>query len=87
MRSTAPVRIHLSVPGDEFERFSLDTNLVRSLPTSVTLTNNRLTTNLLSPSPSNAQRAAARFSSVSSSYAQFLKQRDMEKAKKTVSSI
>ncbi len=86
MRSTAPVRIHLNVPGEEFQRISLDSNLIRSLPTTVTLTKTKLTTNILSADFDGGQRAAARFSSVSSSYAQFLKQRDMDKAKKIVSS-
>jgi hypothetical protein len=87
MRSTAPVRIHINAPGEEFERFSLDSNIMRPLPITVTLAKNRLTTNVLSSSFDGGQRAAARFSSVSSSYAQFLKQRDMDKVKKNVSSI
>jgi hypothetical protein len=79
--TTVPVRIHLSVPGEEFEHSS-------PLSSIVTLTTNKLTTNIhkpLSTNFDNGQRAAVRFSSVSSSYAQFLKQRDMDKVKKIVS--
>jgi hypothetical protein len=87
MKSTAPVRIHLTVPADESPRPSFDLSQVSSLPSTVTMTKNKLKTNThnsLSPNVDGAPRGA-RFSSVSSSYAQFLKQRDMDKVKKIVS--
>jgi hypothetical protein len=89
MKSTVPVRIHLNILGAESERSSIDLNLISPLPSTVNITKNRLTTsihNSLSANFDTGQRAA-RFSSVSSSYAQFLKQRDMDKVKKIVSDI
>lgn len=87
-KPTGSVRIHLTVPGEECEHTSFNTNSLSPLPSIVTLTKNKLTTNIhspsLTPSLENGQRMA-RFSSVSSSYAQFLKQRDMDKVKKIVS--
>ena len=89
MKSTIPVRVHLTVPNDDYEGIKFNNNAVIELPTTVTLTKNKLTTNIhnsLSNNFDNGQRIA-RFSSVSSSYAQFLKQRDMDKVKKIVSLI
>lgn len=86
-KQTGLVRIHLTVPGEESERSSFDLNPISPLPTIVTLKKTKLITNIpnsLSANIDNGQRAA-RFSSVSSSYAQFLKQRDMDKVKKIVS--
>lgn len=88
MKSTSPIQIHLNIPEENFERPSLDFDFTTPLPTAVTLNKNRLTTHLQHVPLSNlghGQRATVRFSNVSSSYAQFLKQRDMEKVKKTVS--
>ena len=90
MKSTSPIRIHLNIPEENFERPSLDFDLITPLPTAVTLTKNRLTTQLQHVPYSHldpGRRSAVRFSNVSSSYAQFLKQRDMDKAKKTVSRL
>jgi hypothetical protein len=81
---TTPVRIHLNVPGEE-SRF--DIGHISFSPSAVTIKNNKLSTNIpnsLSTHLDGGQRAA-RFSSVSSSYTQFIKQRDMGKAKKIVS--
>jgi hypothetical protein len=89
MKSTAPVRIHLTIPEEESERSSVGINSVPPLPLTVTLTKNKLKTNTQSSLSKNFDngKQACRFSSVSSSYAQFLKQRDMDKVKKTVSQI
>lgn len=90
MKSTSPIRIHLNIPEGDYERPTLDLNLTTPLSTAITLTKNRLTTHLHHPSFNSfehGQRSAARFSTVSSSYALFLKQRDMDKVKKTVSSL
>jgi hypothetical protein len=87
MKSIPPVRIQLTVPGEESPRPSFDIHQVSTLASTVTLSKNKLTTNIhhsLSPNIDGAQRPV-RFSSVSSSYAQFLKQRDMDKVKKIVS--
>jgi len=81
MNSSVPVRIHLNVSDDELTpRSSIGSHLRSPLSTSVTLAKNKLSTNVVQ-----TERFAARFSSVSSSYAQFLKQRDMDKVKKIVS--
>jgi hypothetical protein len=89
MKSTVPpVRIHLTIPEEGSKGTSFDLNSISPLPSTVTLSKNKLTTqihNSLSTNFDNGQRAAVRFSSVSSSYAQFLKQRDMDKVKKIVS--
>ena len=89
MKSTAPVRIHLNIPEDESERLSFDLNFITPLPSTVTLDGEKLTTNIqkLSSNSFDKGRAAARFSNVSSSYAQFLKQRDINKVQKIVSSL
>lgn len=87
--SKSSIRIHLNIPEENYEHSTLDSNLTTPLSTAVTLTKDRLTTHLHHPSFSSfehGQRTAARFSSVSSSYALFLKQRDMDKVKKAVSS-
>jgi len=83
-----PVRIHLTVPGEGSKRTSFDLNSISSLPSTVILSKNKLSTqihNSLSTNFDDGQRTAVRLSSVSSSYAQFLKQRDMDKVKKIVS--
>jgi hypothetical protein len=79
MKSTEPIRIHLNIPGQQSRRSSFDLNHISSLPTTVTITKDKLTTNI------DSGPRAGRFSHVSSSYAQFLKQRDMDKVKKIVS--
>ena len=79
MKSTAPVGIHLNIPGEQSRRSSFDTNHIISLPTTVSITKNKLTTHL------DSGRRTPRFSNVSNSYAHFLKQRDMDKVKKIVS--
>ncbi|CAF0812767.1 unnamed protein product [Adineta steineri] len=79
-KSTVPVRIHLNLPGEgSSRRSSFDFNLISPLSTTVKLTKNKLTTNV------DDVRRTARFSNVSSSYALFLKQRDMDKVKKILS--
>jgi hypothetical protein len=86
MKPTSPVRIHLNVPDEEQQqprRSSFDFNSTTSI---LSPTTNRLTTNLSPPSSISLDRQRnACISSVSSSYALFLKQRDMDKNKKNVS--
>ena len=86
MKPIPPVRIQLTVPGEGSPRPSFDIHQISTLASTVTMSKNKLTTNIhsLSPNIDGAQRGV-RFSSVSSSYAQFLKQRDMDKVKKIVS--
>ncbi|CAF3361281.1 unnamed protein product [Rotaria sp. Silwood1] len=87
MKSTGSVRLHLNISEQtsQYSSFSLDR--IPKLPSTVTITNNKSTTtipNSLSANLDCGQRIA-RFSSLSSSYAQFLKQRDMDKVKKILS--
>ena len=87
VKSRPSVRIHLSVPDEQPKRPSIDASHISALPSTVVLTKNKLTTTVQQSTLSHAVDAqrAARFSHVSSSYAQFLKQRDMDKVKKIVS--
>lgn len=88
MKTVPSARIHLTIP-DKISQFSSfdHNNHQLALPTAVTLSANKfkttiphsLSTNL------NAGQRFTRFSTVSSSYAQFLKQRDIDKVKKIVS--
>ncbi|CAF3742160.1 unnamed protein product [Rotaria sordida] len=87
MKSTASVRIHLNIPEQTSQYSSFNLDHTPSLPSTVILTKNKLTTTIpqsLSTNLDCGQRFA-RFSSVSSSYAEFLKQRDMDKVKKILS--
>ena len=87
IKSTGSVRIHLNVPGEQSRRSSFDFNLLSPAPTTVKLTKNRLHTTIPNSISTDLDggRRTTRFSNVSSSYAQFLKQRDMDKVKKIVS--
>jgi hypothetical protein len=78
MKSTSSIRIHLDVPDeDQSRRSSFDLHTITSMLSSA---KNRLDT-----SSSFDRQRMARLSSVSSSYALFLKQCDMDKSKKAVS--
>ncbi|CAF0870362.1 unnamed protein product [Adineta ricciae] len=81
IKSTGSVRIHLNVPGEQSRRSSFDFNLLSPAPTTVRLTKNRLHTTIPTSISTDLDggRRNTRFSNVSSSYAQFLKQRDMDK--------
>ncbi|CAF0962974.1 unnamed protein product [Adineta ricciae] len=87
IKSTGSVRIHLNVPGEQSRRSSFDFNLLSPAPTTVRLTKNRLHTTIPTSISTDLDggRRNTRFSNVSSSYAQFLKQRDMDKVKKILS--
>ena len=90
-KSAAPIRTHLNIPDEQSRRLSIDSSHrpAAPVPTIVTVANDKATTTVVQHSPSvtgDGQRTA-RFSSVSSSYAQFLKQRDMDKVKKIVSDV
>ncbi len=75
MKYASSIRIHLSSPDeDQSRRSSFDLNTI-TLPT----------TNRLDTCINLDRQRTIRFSSVSSSYALFLKQRDMDKSKKIVS--
>lgn len=83
MNSVSSIRIHLESADDSPRNASFDFDTESSmLPRS----KSHITTNplYLSSISLDGQRAV-RFSSLSSSYAQFLKQRDTDKNKKTVS--
>lgn len=82
--SSSPVRIHLNIPEEHYALSPPTSSSLISVPTTVILNKNRLTTTTGTSTQIDVQRTA-RFSSVSSSYAQFLKQRDMDKVKKIVS--
>lgn len=88
MKPGGSVRVHLNPPAEPTRRSSFDFNLVPSAPTAVTLNKTKVTTaavpNTLSIDIDGGPRST-RFSNVSSSYAQFLKQRDMDKVKRIVS--
>ena len=78
MKSTMATRVQLVSPEEQSRRISFDFN-------SITL-NTKITTIQSSRSSTNPDRGRGlRFSSVSSSYALFLKQRDTDKNKKVVS--
>lgn len=85
MKSPVTIRIELTTPDDEqaihhsaFDFETITTILSPSKP--------KVMTKLAKRSSSSFDRTRApRFSSLSSSYTQFLKQRDMDKNKKTVS--
>ncbi len=83
MKSTTPIRIQLTVPDEQqrTRRSSFDFNTITSL---LSPSKPKITTNLCSKSLNNSLDKP-RLSTVSSSYAQFLKQRDMDKSKKIVS--
>ncbi|CAF3418458.1 unnamed protein product [Rotaria sp. Silwood1] len=83
MKSVSSVRIHLDTTDEPSRRSSFDLNTISSI---LSRTKNRLNTNVTSRSSSSLDgQRTARLSSVSSSYAQFLKQRDIDKTKKTLS--
>jgi hypothetical protein len=85
MKSTSSVRIHLDVSEQPSRRSSFDLNMISSL---LSPTKTRTSTNINSASSNSLDgQRNARFSSLSSSYAQFLKRRDADKTvnKKAVS--
>ena len=88
-KSAAPIRTHLNIPDEQSRRPSIDSSRqLAPVSTIVTVANNKTTTVVQhSPSATIDGQRTARFSSVSSSYAQFLKQRDMDKVKKIVSVV
>ena len=89
VKSIAPTRTHLTIPDESARRASVDSSRRSApVPTIVTLANNKATTIAHhSLSATTDGQRTARFSSLSSSYAQFLKQRDMDKVKKIVSDL
>ncbi|CAF0785921.1 unnamed protein product [Rotaria sordida] len=83
MKSVSSVRIHLDATEEHSRRSSFDLNTISSI---LSRTKNRLNTNINTTSSTSLDgQRTARFSSVSSSYAQFLKQRDTDKTKKILS--
>ncbi|CAF3525999.1 unnamed protein product [Rotaria socialis] len=87
MKSTAPLRVHLNVCEQSSQYSSFDPNHM-SVPSTVIYGKNKSNTTIPHAISGNLDCNAqkfARFSSVSSSYTQFLKQRDMDKVKKILS--
>ena len=84
MKPTSTIHIQLSLPDEQrSRRSSFDFNAITSI---LSPNKTRLTANISHGSSVSLDRTRTpRFSTVSSSYAQFLKQRDMDKNKKTVS--
>ncbi len=83
MKSTPTIRVHLNLP-EESRHPPFDFHTITSL---LSPTKPRLTTNISIVSNINLDRQrTARLSSLSNSYAQFLKERDFDKTKKIVSS-
>jgi len=82
----ASARIHLDVPGQQQQparRSSFDLNAISIM---LSPTKKKLDISISNPSPSSLDvPRTVRLSSLSSSYAQFLKHRDMDKSKKVVS--
>ncbi|CAF4402589.1 unnamed protein product [Adineta steineri] len=87
MKSTVPLRVHLNVCEQSSQYSSFDQNRM-SVSSTVIHGKNKLNTTIPHSISANLDCNTpkfARFSSVSSSYTQFLKQRDMDKVKKIVS--
>lgn len=84
MKQSTSVRIHLNVPEQSTYYSSFETRQMKSSPNSKLIPN---ISSSLSPNLESSGHRFARFSSLSSSYALFLKQRDMDKVKKVVSDI
>jgi hypothetical protein len=91
MKSTTPIRIQLTLPEEEEQqqqqqtrRSSFDFNIITSM---LSPSKPKITTSLCRQTSINSldKQRTPRFSSLSSSYAQFLKKRDMDKSKKIVS--
>jgi len=80
----ASARIHLDVPGQQPpRRSSFDLNAISIM---LSPTKKKLDISISNPSPSSLDvPRTVRLSSLSTSYAQFLKHRDMDKNKKVVS--
>jgi hypothetical protein len=85
MKPTSPVRIQIHFDDSENQspHSSVDLNTISS---EVSEGKNKLSKNISSTSSTSLDgQRSVRFSSLSSSYAQFLKQRDMDKSKMIVS--
>lgn len=82
--STPSLRIHLDLPMESRRHPSIDIHHSLPLNSTVTFKNNKVIMSV-SPTATLDPQRAPRFSSVSTSYAQFLKQRDLDKTKKIVS--
>ncbi|CAF1551358.1 unnamed protein product [Rotaria magnacalcarata] len=83
VKSIPPVHIHLEPVEVQPRRSSFDLNAISSM---LTRSKSRLNSNVMDvPTAGLDGQRSTRFSSLSSSYAQFLKQRDTDKNKKTLS--
>lgn len=76
------IRIHLDLPNDEPQSRRSSFDLITPIKTRLSTNSSRASS---TTSPSLERQRTVRLSSVSSNYAQFLKQRDLAKNKKTVS--
>ncbi|CAF1114894.1 unnamed protein product [Adineta steineri] len=83
VRSSSSIRIHLDLPSEEQSKgSSFELNSISSI---LSPSKKKLNVNLSNTSSTSDGQRTARLSSLSSSYAQFLKQRDMDKNKKVLS--